>query len=106
MQNNLNVHIQEKHDQGHKSNPETDLTPDSRHKAIQDNFANNAKRIGFGPITKEKLDNVHYNMIRRGVISNKEPYNLWMQRTIKSYIKTWAMTNLKMKEEEWNTIKV
>ena len=29
-----------------------------------------------------------------------------MQRTIKYYVKTWAMTNLKMEEQDWNSIQV
>ena len=106
VQEDLNKHIRVKQDKGIKQKPETNLTPDNRLKAVQENFANNARKIGFAPITKEKLDNVMQNMIRRGVISNKESYQLRLQRTIKSYIKTWAMSNLKMTDEDWQSFQV
>ena len=106
VQHNLAEHIRAKHEAGHKQAPETDLTPDDRMRAIQDCFANAAKKVGFGPITKDKLDQVQENMMRRGVIDRCEPYQLRMQRTIKSFVKTWATTNLKMEEQQWNSIQV
>ena len=64
-----------------------------------------SRTIGVAPITRPYINRVHENMLRRGVITNQEPY-IRIQRVIKSIVKIWAQTNLKISDQIWDSIQL
>ena len=79
-----------------KQNQEKDITPDKRKEKIDRMLEIFSHTVGVGPFTRQHTETVMENMIRRGVLSRNEPYEMRYQRTIKSLVKTWAQTNLQM----------
>ena len=63
---------------------------------IRDMLNKQSLIIGLAPISKQHLDMVEKNMIKRGALSEDDPREERRQRTIKSVIKNWANKNLKI----------
>ena len=82
------------------------MTPDTRHTTIKAMLTKSASIVGLAPLSKITIDTAHDNMIRRGVLNKKEPYNLRIQRVVKSLVKTWALNNLKMPNSAWDDINI
>ena len=104
VDNKLMEHREQTKDDYQK--PEKEMTPDSRMETIKKMLTKSSSTVGIAPLTKASLDRAHENMIKRGVISTKEPYNLRMQKVIKSIVLSWTRTYLKMPKEAWNDIEV
>ena len=60
--------------------------------------------VGIGPISSEHITKVEANLVAKGVLKKNENPNIRRQRTVKSLVKGWALTNLAMTDKDWASI--
>ena len=73
---------------------------------IKDMLNNQSPVIGAAPITNEYLEEVKKKMLDRGILDPNQSKEERKQRTIKSVNKSWAYRNLKITDQEWDTIQL
>ena len=63
-------------------------------------------KVGIAPLTKKQVSTVCNSMTNRGILKKTEPLDIRLQRTLRSLVKTWCKTNLKITEDDWDDIKL
>ena len=107
VEQKLQEHIETKYTgKNIKMKPQKQMPEEVRQKTIQQMLAKSGLIVGVGPITGDHIDRVRKALANRGVFSQDENPAQRKQRTIKSLIKTWALKNLKMEEEIWESIQM
>ena len=62
--------------------------------------------VGVGPITREHTKRVADKLVQRGIVKKSDSFEIKMQITTKSLVKSWAQKHLKMNDKDWDEIKI
>ena len=86
--------------------PQQEMEPSTRQDKIKEMLSKQTLTIGLAPISSSHLEAIERKMIERGAMSESQPREERKKRTIKSVIKSWANQNLKMEDQEWDSIQM
>ena len=97
--------IREEKTKSIKTKPQENLDKETKEQKIKYMLNNQSLVIGTAPISNDHLE-VEKKIISRGVLDPNQPKHERKQRTIKSVIKSWAYKNLKINDNEWDSIQI
>ena len=104
----INKLIEEKKEErGNKERkPQKKMKQKEREERIEKMLRISADTVGFAPFSNAHIDKVTRHLSKKGLLKATESFENRRQRTIKSLVKSWAYTNLKMSDREWDSIQV
>ena len=106
MSKELKDHLKQQQNSNQKTRPQKDMDQITRDETIKEMLNRPSLIIGAAPISQTHIENVMKKMVTRGVLSENQPREERLQRTIKSVLKGWAYTNLQITDNQWNSIQL
>ena len=99
----LEKHIEDKYrgDNVPKLNPQKMMRADQRQELIRKMLDNAGYKLGIAPLTTDHMERVQKLLAAKGVFNKEDTQSMRKQKTVKALIKSWAMKNLQMSEEDW-----
>ena len=104
----LNQHFMDKY--GGENRPSTrnqkQMSEDQRQERIKNMLDSAGYRLGVAPLTEEHINRINKALSGKGVYAAGDNPSIRKQKTIKALIKSWALKNLQMTDEEWSKIQI
>ena len=104
----LNQYIQEtmRQPDSKKTKAQRQMEPHKREDRIEWMLHKSSLMVGVGPIPSDHIDRVEANLLAKAVLKKTENPRTRRQRTVKSLVKSWTMTNLQMTDTDWDQIQI
>ena len=104
----LNNHIEDKYrgENCPKTKCQRQMTEDQRQLLIQNMLDKSGYKLGMAPLTAEHMNRVDKLLAAKGIYAATDSPATRKQKTLKTLIKSWALKNLKISNEEWNLIQI
>ena len=104
----LNKHLDDNYrgEQIPKTRPQKAMPHDQRQELIRKMLDRSGYRIGVAPLTTDHMNRVERLLTAQGTFKKDDSANTRKQKTVKALLRSWAMKNLNMSVQEWNSIQI